>query len=266
MKPTVVSGVMLAILLAGCFGSSATPPPDPTALQVPTLREAPALDRKVLMGEWDDALPLQGTFSIRDGTPAAGEYPFEMRLGHNDKFLFGWIVVHQVPPNPYNGKTVPDHSDKHGYSLDIFLDTKLGASLKGWESWKDSVFIEGSTESGDGYWGGSEWVGNPESPDPIGSHWDGDRPTSGTWFRGWNESSNINWEFYIPLKAAHSHDDFTIGPGGIFRMCAFFEIQGGLSPDQIDKLFTAPHDTYPGDGYTPNGYLDPTTWMRLQLA
>src|ERR1051325_5292450 len=210
MKPTVMSGVMLAILLAGCFGSSATPPPDPTALQVPTLHEAPTLDRRVTAGEWDDALPIQGTFSIRDGTPAAGEYPFEMRLGHNDEFLFGWAVVHNVPRNPYNVKVPP--YDRFGHAIGLFLDTTLGPRLEKWESWKNSVFIENGTSMDDGYWDGSGWVVNTDGSAPIGSHLNGDRPTSGTWFIGWNESTNINWEFYIPLKPIPGRADFQTRP------------------------------------------------------
>lgn len=263
-------GVMLSALLAGCVtANNSVVALDPTALHIPMLREAPMLDRSASPGEWDDALLLNGTFSIRDGTPAEGEYPFEMRVGHNDEFLFGWVVVHEVPPNPYNGMKEPDHSDRYGYALDMFLDTKLGPRLEGAESWKDSVFVEGMTESGWGYWDGVQWIPSPESGDPEGKSWDGNRPTSGTWFRGWAQQEgikDINWEFYIPLKSPQEdHDDFTVRNGSVFRMSLLFSIQGGVSPDKRDWI-TGPRDVWPGEGYTPHNYYDPTTWLRLQLT
>jgi hypothetical protein len=48
-------------------------------------------------------------------------------------------------------------------------------------------------------------------------------------------------------------------------MGLMFTVQGIDSPDGRG-LFMDPHDTYPGDGYTPNNHYDPSTWMRLQLA
>jgi hypothetical protein len=268
MSRAAVSLTLAAVILAGCYGVSNHDGfgKDSTARQIPFLSDAPKLDRQAMAGEWDNALSLNGTFSIRDGTPAAGEYPFNLSIGHNEKFLFGWLAVHQVPPNPYSRKAPPDYSDRYGHALGLFLDTKLGTQLESPESWKDSVFIEGSTHSVSGYWDDAEWTLTPEDLDPEGTPWEGDRPTSGTWFRGWADDQDINWEFYVPLKSPSSdRDGFTVETGDIFRMCLLFEVQGGTSPDQRG-LFEAPRDTFPSVGYTPHGHYDPTTWLRLQLA
>jgi hypothetical protein len=260
--------LILAILLAGCLG---TRPVDPAIKQVPVMAP-PALDEKISPGEWDAALPVQGVFTINDGTAADGNYPFDLKLGHDTKWLFALMVVHDVPmPNPFDGQKNGQASPgaRHGWNIEMFLDSKLGAGLQSPEDWKDfnNVAPMGAGSSTmDGYWTGSEWTTQSEGGDPQNVPWHGNYPGSGTWGRGWYEGHDLLWEIYIPLHSPDTiHDGFQASPGDTFRLCLLWWVQGGLSQDGRGP-FRGSHDTFPGDGYTPNGHYDPSTWMRLQLA
>ncbi|HEX2065189.1 MAG TPA: hypothetical protein VHI93_00075, partial [Candidatus Thermoplasmatota archaeon] len=104
--------------------------------------------------------------------------------------------------------------------------------------------------------------------DPDFEWGEDDRPTAGTWGRGFDRGSDIIWEIFVPLKNSNKeHDGFQVERGDVFRACLQWEVQGGRSPD-ARGLFTEPHDswTHPGDGYNPHECYDPSTWMRLQLA
>src|ERR1041385_2588688 len=251
MNRTLASSIAV-LLLAGCLGAGGQghlPPLDPAAQQVPVLSPAPQLDQRALWGEWDAALTMTGTFAIHDGTPAAGDYPFEVHLGHDAKWLFAYAVVHGLPnPNPYDGTTAADHSDRHSFALEMFLDSRLAAALTRPEDWKVfNGFLKGGSGTADGYWNNTEWALQNEGGDPQAKPWDGNRPTSGTWGRGFTAGSNdLAWEIYIPLKSTNkAHDGFQVGPKGEFRLGLQFDVGGGTGPDGF-----VPHDGWPGDGYT----------------
>jgi hypothetical protein len=253
--------LILALFLSGCLGASHAT--DPTALQVPLLAPAPDLDTKIGPGEWDHTLAIQGSFIIHDGTLANGAYPFELKLGHDAKWLFALARVHVPMPNPF------DNGTRHAaWHLDMNLDSALGKDLVPPEASIafSNLPIAGYSSTDEGYWNGSDWVTQNEGSDPQHLSWNGNHPGSGTWGRGWAEGNDLLWEIYIPLHSPNTaHDGFQADPGSIFRLGLYFQVDGTTSPDAHGQ-FTQPHGTYPATGYAPNNMYDPSTWLRLQLA
>lgn len=243
--------ILSVLLLSGCTtpsGGHVGQEPAEGALVVPSLSFAPVLDRNIDPVEWRDALLIEGDFVIADGSAANGRYPFRLHVGANASFLFLAIEV-RAGPNPHSGNgpgaiTYPD-------DLHVFLaeGTEGDITDADWQDFQN--FREFGSQTLGGYWTGSEWSLQ-------------DRLSRGTLGRGGYTNDTLTWEITIPRNPTQEHD-LRLAKNMAVRLCLVFARQGGSTPDARGE-FNEPHDSYPGEGYTPDGHYHPHDWMRLSLT
>lgn len=261
MRPSPAPLIPLALgilALAGCVAPGLGGPgdgwkPTPGEIRVPHLAEAPALDRVLSPGEWDDAVSLTGTFVIADGTKADGVYPFRLWVGANETMLFLAVhVTNTSPANPFSIEGVEWWPDV----LDVFFlqghegPLTVPADLKSFTNFRDKGW-----GIRDGYWDGTTWGIQMEGP------------ADATDSRIGYTNDSVFWETRIPRQTLNiEHDGVQWAPYAAFRMGVGFERQGPESPDSRGSFFLYSRDMFPGDGYTPHDYDDPATWLKLRMG
>lgn len=271
MKPLrlLLAVLGMAILFPGCLDAwNRDDPADDLSgsFSIPRMSTPPALDRTLTDGEWEQARLIEGVFSIQDGTEATGDYPFQLWIGADERNLYLLAVI-TAGPNPwtrvvYNGSFWDAGSVWHDDRLDLFFTDGASGALTVPSDWKGfSNRREQGSGTDDGYWSGRLWTSQPEGPGE-GTFNDG-RPTGGTWGRGGYTNETIFWEIYIPRESPNvGHDGLRAAKGEVFRMGAMFSRQG---MEGRTSWYEFPRDTFPGDGPTPDGYLQPDTWLRLRV-
>lgn len=267
----VILLVVATLSLVGCSGE----PPvqweldDPHIIRVPSMASAPILDRQMAPGEWSAARAIEGTFVIRDGTLAEGDYPFKLLLGHDERNIFIAATI-QAGPNPWTtarqdedgiwaagGAWYPDF-------LDLFFAMGSEGELTVPSDWKAFANQrEQGSHTDDGYWTGRQWVNQNEGPGG-GFRFNDGRPEGGTWGRGGFTEDSLFWEIYIPRTPVRPvHDGLDIPDGRPFRMGMLF-VRQGVPTNETDH-FGFPRDAFPGDGPTPDNHVRPETWLKLAL-
>lgn len=263
-SPAFLTLLLAAAVVAGCVRPPVAPPPEDTgdALPVPRMSVQPVLDEHVGDEEWAETLVIAGQFDIRDGTLADGTYPFTLRIGATEDALHFAAQVPDFPENPWNhdGTT---YSDCIGL---YFTDRAPRIS-------RPSFFVgactgvSGYTTVHLGYWNGADWV----IPDEHESGaFNQGRPTGGTWVFGNVLNGTMFFEGYTPrFPKDTAQNGLDLVDGSTFRMCLMFMRIGGnepgaRSPDARGNL-EGPHDTYPEDGYTPDGLYNSSAWFRLRM-
>lgn len=255
--------LILLGLLAGCFalGGSRFDPPYPGEIVVARM-EKPKLDRVLNMDEWSQAQRLEGEFVIDDGTRATGHYPFQLWLGADDRWLYAAVLLTPIGPNPWSNYDLRNVSVRPD-TVEFFFVNGYDGELRIPADWL--IFYnmrnQGSETRG-GYWDGGDWQLQNED----GAEWKGDEPVKGAWGRGGYDNESLFWEIALPRSpTVKEFDGLDLRHPSTFRMGLVFSRQGGISPDARGENLKAPHDAYPGDGYTPNNYFDPETWLRVRL-
>lgn len=257
------------ILLAGCVGPRVTDTQEPPTIIVPHMAQ-PLLDGNLDPLEWADAITLTGEFVIADGSKASGIYNFSVQLGAGHTALHVAVHMPKVPPNPWSNSTT-HYSD----SFYIFFMPGLRGPLgEGGYVVHESV-AQGPTSwhttFGSGLWTGTQWFNPPEGQDEGGNFNDG-KPTGGkVWAPANLTNGDYTMEMYIPRKS-NATWALHLGPEAEFRLCFAFKRFSGPEnrPPDVDArggtLLDYPHDTYPPEGYTPDGAYSTEGWIPVKLT
>lgn len=117
------------------------------------------------------------------------------------------------------------------------------------------------------YWSGEEWTAQRDYED--GDFNEG-QPTGGHWARANRTEDALSLELYTPrFPKERAENAMWLADGAEFSLGLVFlrvgDAERATSRDG-HGILSYPHDTWPGDGYTPHGHDDPSTWIRLRMA
>lgn len=264
-KPSAIILILLTTF-AGCLSPSASrdllPSPDHV---VPQVRTQPKIDGAISPDEWDDAIRLDSSFIISDGSFGAGTYPFSLWIGADEKALYIAVEIREIGPNPFaqpNGRRFPD-------TLDLYFAGPSGPLVAP----SDNVALHHTENWGwafdDGYWTGSAWRLQEELH--TSTEKDG-YPKSGRYGAAGNTGDALVYEFYLERQSPlHAVDGLHLDGPTDFRMCVQFVRQDSGRSDggtggPYEWAWDAHSDTFPGDGPTRDTQNNTATWLRLRTA
>lgn len=257
--------LLVALPLTGCAddipAAEIEVPAD--SLVIPRFDDAPVLDNQVGHAEWEPGLRLDGEFVIANGSPSDGTYPFNLRIGADDRNFYMLIQLDNMTRNPYSSppdhERVPDGKGEWHADAVAWMTTRAGATDLNRPS--DRKYFQHLWEMGTAwdneYWNGLSWVVQPGKP--WGYSFNDGRPEGGLWARGTAaDNQTIFWEIYMPRESPWPEYDGLQARGPtVFKAALMFTRHGSESIDPVD--------VFPGDGYTPDGETDPSGWLTFYV-
>lgn len=258
--------VVLSLPWAGCLNLAASseplPPPD---YVVPVMGSQPKLDGRIAEGEWAEALRIESSFVIADGSAGSGSYPFSLWLGIDETALHLAVEIRNIGPNPYtmaDGTMFPD-------TLNVYFTGPRGSLAAP----SDFVALDHIQDFGasftDGSWTGTEWTLQQEMhTERINEGY----PIGGRYGMAKGTNETIVYEFYLERTSPLTDvDGLQLVGSSDFRLCLMFVRQDAGRSDgghggPYEWAWDVHSDTFPGDGPTRGTQNKTGEWLRLRTA